>query len=219
MLLWNDLKEGARRVSAAIFLISAMIMIAVPVAADQTVQTVPRSPKAVVEYLHAALLDAMKNAAKLGIKGRFESLAPKVAEAYDLNRWIRLATGQYWSKANEQQKEQLKSAFQKMSAATYASQFDGYDGESFKTVKETPGPRDTILVQTQIVRNGKEPVGLTYVMIEGDDRWRIVDILLDNKISQLSVRRSEYRSLLQQSGIDGLISKLKEITGKLLAPA
>ncbi|MEX2450521.1 MAG: ABC transporter substrate-binding protein [Rhodospirillales bacterium] len=180
-------------------------------------QTLPKTPKAVVEYFHTALLDVMKNAATLGVRGRYDALAPKVAEVYDLNRWIRLATGQFWREANEEQKQQIESAFQKMSAATYASQFDGYDGETFKTIGERPGPQNTVLVQTQITRADKEPVGLTYVMIEASDRWRVVDILLGDKISQLAVRRSEYSSLLKQSGIDGLISKLKEITGNLLA--
>jgi phospholipid transport system substrate-binding protein len=183
----------------------------------QVAQTLPKTPKAVVEYFHTALLHVMKNAATLGVRGRYDALAPKVAEVYDLNRWIRLATGQFWREADEGQKQQLKSAFQEMSAATYASQFDGYDGETFKTIGERPGPQNTVLVQTQITRTDKEPVGLTYVMIEASDRWRVVDILLSDKISQLAVRRSEYSSLLKQSGIKGLISKLKEITGNLLA--
>ncbi len=174
------------------------------------------SPSAVVEQLHVTLLNIMKNAKKLGMKGRYQTVAPKVQQVYDLPRWIRLATGRHWKRANAAQKEQLMSEFKKMSAATYASQFDNYSGESFKTIGEKAGPRKTVLVKTKIIRETKKPVGLTYVLIKVSNQWRIVDILLDDKISQLAVRRSEYRNLLKQSGIDGLINKLKEKVDSLL---
>jgi len=180
-------------------------------------QPPPASARAVIENFHATLLDVRKNAKTLGIHGRYRKLAPNVAEAYDLDRWIRLATGRYWRQANESQKQKLKSAFKQMSAATYATQFKSYAGEYFRTVGERPGPRNSILVQTEIVKKNKEPVGLTYVVFKVNNQWRIVDILLDNKISQLAVRRSEYRNLLKTSGIEGLITKLKETTAKLLA--
>ena len=49
---------------------------------------------------------------------------------------------------------------------------------------------------------------LTYVtrLIKGT--WRIIDVLLDTGISELAVRRSEYRRILKSKGIDGLISIL-----------
>jgi phospholipid transport system substrate-binding protein len=174
------------------------------------------SPRAIIEKFHFALLDTMKNAQSLGISGRYKKLTPEVATAYDLTRWIRLSSGRFWRKATDNQKQQLKTAFKEMSAATYASQFKSYSGESFKTIGERPGPQNSILVQTEIVRKKKKPVGLTYIVFKSGDQWRIVDILLDNKISQLAVRRSEYRSLLKRDGIDGLIAKLKQITNKIL---
>ncbi len=194
-----------------------------PVAAGQNhrpiqlSQNTANSPSSVIDRFHAALLNAMKNAKQLGIQGRYQKLAPEVAQAYDLDRWIRLSSGRFWRKASDTQKLKLKSAFKEMSAATYASQFKSYSGERFKTLGEKPGPQKSVLVETQIIRNDKKPVGLTYIVFKVGDQWRIVDILLDNKISQLAVRRSEYRSLLKQSGINGLIDKLKEITSRLLA--
>lgn len=176
------------------------------------------TPSSVIDHFHAALLDVMKNAQTLGIKGRYEKITPAVAQAYDLDRWIRLSSGRFWRKASDEQKQKLKSAFKNMSAATYASQFKSYSGESFQTIGERPGPQNSVLVETKIIRKTKKPVGLTYIVFKVEDQWRIVDILLDNKISQLAVRRSEYRSLLKRSGINGLIEKLMDITNKILTP-
>lgn len=210
---------------AAVFLIGAA---AFPAVAEPTgqpqklatraphTQSAVQSPSAVIERFHAVLLDVMKNANALGLKGRVETLAPKVEEAFDLTRWVRLSTSSYWLKTTPSQKDQLILAFKKICTATYAVFFDGYSGESFKTINVQPGPRGSKLVRTQIVRTDKKPVDLTYVLFKVEEQWRIVDVLLDNKISQLSVRRSEFKTILQESGIDGLISKLEETTAKIL---
>ncbi|MEK9723668.1 MAG: ABC transporter substrate-binding protein, partial [Rhodospirillaceae bacterium] len=51
-------------------------------------------------------------------------------------------------------------------------------------------------------------VPLTYVTREVQGAWRIIDVLVDAGISELAVRRSEYRLILKTDGIDGLITVL-----------
>lgn len=173
------------------------------------------STVALVERFHTTLLSVMKEAKSLGLKGRFERLKPEMENAFDLTLMIRIATGSYWREASPDQREKLLSAFKKMSIGTYASQFDGYSGEAFETVEERPGPQKTLLVETRILRPNKEPVGITYVMRKRKDRWRISDVLLDNSISELAVRRSEYRLVLKNSGVEGLVSTLNGKTAAM----
>jgi len=72
-------------------------------------------------------------------------------------------------------------------------------------------------VHTQIVRTDESPVDLTYVLKKVGGAWRIADILLDNTISQLAVRRSEYRLVLKKDGVDGLIATLEHKADELTA--
>ena len=74
-----------------------------------------------------------------------------------------------------------------------------------------------MLVKTRLVRPGDAPARLTYVVKEYKGRWRIVDILLDDDISELAVRRSEYRRLLKKNGVDGLIATLNDKAAGLVA--
>ena len=104
-----------------------------------------------------------------------------------------------------------------MSVSTYANRFDGYSGQVFEIVDQRPGPQKTVLVKTRIVSPGDSPVRLTYVVKEFEGQWRIVDILLDNDISELAVRRSEYRRLLKNNGVDGLIATLNDKADGLVA--
>ncbi len=159
----------------------------------------------------------MKRADELGPMGRFDFLAPGIDEAFDQLRMIRVATGASWRAADKERRRRLLDAFARMSIATYASQFDGYSGQRFETVRERPGPQKTVLVETRILdRDGTAEADLTYVLMAVNKHWRIVDILLDNTISQLAVRRSEYRRILKKDGMEGLIAVLNGKADDLL---
>ena len=194
------------------FLISLVFL-----AAAWPTGAVAGTPSAVVEGFHGNLLAVMKEADTLGVKGRYQRLESPVASAFDLQRTIRIACGSYWKKAAPAKRQALLAGFTRMSVGTYAAQFDGFSGQSFETVGEKPGPQGTILVKTRIVRPDDSPVGLTYVLKKIEAGWRIADVLLDDSISQLAVRRSEYRRVLGKDGIDGLIAVLNRKADDLTA--
>jgi phospholipid transport system substrate-binding protein len=173
---------------------------------------------AVVESFHSVLLNTMKSAKKLGIKGRYDALKPAITAAFDLQTTVRVATGGAWRKASSAEKNNLTKAFEHWSISNYASQFKGYSGEGFKTRSERAGPQKTRLVKTDIERVKGGPVGLTYVLKQKEKKWRIVDVLLENSISQLAVRRSEYRGILAGGGIEKLVETLKMNSKQLLTP-
>jgi phospholipid transport system substrate-binding protein len=198
------------RVSIAALALGISLAVAGGTSANET-------PTAIVESFHAALLTVMKEASNLGLRGRYDRLDTPIQEAFNLRLTIRIATGSFWRKASAEQKNRLVDAFSRLSISNYASQFDGYSGQSFRTVETREGPQRTMLVQTQIVSPEGNPVGLTYVMKPGKEKeWRIIDILLDDDISQLAVRRSEYRRILDNHGIDGLINTINDKTRSLI---
>jgi len=172
---------------------------------------------ALVENFHRALLSSMKAAADTSVKQRFEALKPIVGKSFHPGLMIQVASGSYWRKASDTQHEALTAAFSKLSAATYAAQFDGYSGQSFVTLDHKPGPQKTILVDTEIINPGGGNVALTYVTRKIQNQWRIIDVLVDTGISELARKRSEYHGVLKSKGIDGLIKLLNTKSSSLLA--
>ena len=205
--------RALRRVAALLILTAAMLGVAATAPAQE-----PAAPRAIVEAFHETLLAVMKQGPALGIDGRFARLVPAVDKAFDLSRMIRVASGRHWAKATAAQRQTLLSAFRRMSAATYASQFASHGGELFEFVDARDGPRGTRLVETNIVKSDGEAIPITYVMFRGNGEWRIADVLLDNSISELAVRRSEYRAVLSKGRTDGLIDILNGKADQLLAP-
>ena len=102
-----------------------------------------------------------------------------------------------------------------MSVATYADRFDGYSGESFEILGEEPGPRDTVMVRTRIVRPDEEDVPISYMMREQDGAWRAIDVFLDAKYSELAMRRSEYGSIIEREGFDRLLRALRDQVARM----
>lgn len=165
------------------------------------------SPTAVIDGFHRILIDVMKNAKDLGVTGRYDRLSTPIKKTFHMPLMIRIASGSYWNRAGQQQRSKLLAAFTRMSVGVYASRFDSYSGQAFETVEEKPGPQKTTLVKTLIASPGDSPVELTYVMKQFKNDWKIVDVLAGG-ISELAVRRSEYRNVLKTRGVDGLAAVL-----------
>ena len=164
----------------------------------------------VVEELHESLLAVMKNAEALGFAGRRDFLAPVITESFDLPLIARYSTGRYWRQLNPAQREQLIGAVGRLSVSIYAGRFDDYDGESFRTVSETPAPRGTVLVNTELVKSNGKTVRLNYLMRPTDAGWRIVDVFLKGVYSELAVKRAEYTAVIRRKGVDGLLVAIED---------
>jgi phospholipid transport system substrate-binding protein len=164
----------------------------------------------VIERLHQALIETMQQADRLDIDARYAKLEPVLTQTFDFERMIAAAAGSYWTGASDAEKDRLQQAFTHLSVMTYAARFSGFSGERFETLGERPGPRGSVLVDTQLVRPDAPAVAITYVMADSDGTPRIVDVLLDRSISELAVRRSEYNQVLRNGGVEKLASTLDE---------
>jgi phospholipid transport system substrate-binding protein len=173
--------------------------------------------RAVVEGLNAALLESMQGARELGYDGRHQLLEPVLRRSFDFPFMARIAVGRAWSDFSEAQRSQIIDLFAEMSIANFAARFDGFSGERFEIVDQRPGPRDAIVIESQIVRPAESPVGLHYVLREFEDGWRIIDVLLDAKYSELARQRSEFTAVLKSGGLPDLIATLEQKIQELSA--
>ncbi|MGI9509666.1 MAG: ABC transporter substrate-binding protein [Geminicoccaceae bacterium] len=177
--------------------------------------------QAVVQGLNTTLLDVMQSADALGYQGRYEKLDPVLRSSFDFTFMAKIAVGRAWNDFDQAQRDELVDRFTRMSVATFASRFDGYGGERFEIFGEKPGPRDTVIVDDRIVRPDDPDVGLNFVLKEkgetADAAWRIIDVMLDGKFSELARQRAEFSSVLKNGGYDELIVALDRRIAELAA--
>ena len=169
-----------------------------------------------VDSFDAALLSAMKAGKAAGAQGRYRALAPAVARAFDIPTMIRFAVGPGWSAIPAAQQQSLADAFQRLTAASYAHNFDSFSGERFEVDPNvvTRGPDK--VVTTKIFPAGGAPVVIAYRMRQSGGTWKIIDVFYNGSISQLTTRRADFSSTLASGGAAALIAHLNALADKQL---
>jgi phospholipid transport system substrate-binding protein len=160
-----------------------------------------------VEKLHSTLLQAMQQGAQAGYQGRYATLAPVVSESFDFPTIAKIVVGRFWKDLSEAQRGQFTQTFSKLSTATYASKFDSYSKEAFRHVSNEDMGEKGVLVKTELVKSNGEAVRLDYLLHQQNDHWLIVNVVA-NGVSDLSLKRADYSSVLKEQGFDALIALL-----------
>lgn len=172
-----------------------------------------------IRAFYDALLAAMKQADQLGVRGRYDKLAPVIRSTFDLPAMTRIAVGPEWTTIPPDQQAALLDNFARMTIATYANRFDGFSGQSFEVDPEVLSRNNGRIVRTRLVRPKEEPVTLNYLMRGAGESWRIVDIYLSGTISELATQRSEFSAILKSGGAAALIASLQQQIDKLMKKA
>ena len=175
------------------------------------------APAEIVERLNTALIEVMREAEALGFQGRYDRLAPVLTAAFDFPLMARVSIGRHWRKLDEAARERFVRTFGRMSIATYAARFDGYGGERFEVLGEKPAPRKAVLVRNHLVKNDGQTVAIDYLLKAATGRWRVVDVFLDAKYSELAMKRSEYGSVIKNHGFENLMQSLDDKIAALAA--
>jgi phospholipid transport system substrate-binding protein len=167
-------------------------------------------PSAIIQGFYGELLDTMKQAATLGVKGRYQKLEPVIFKTCDVPYMAKLTIGSViWNGLTPDKKQVAAKAYGRYLTAVYASQFDGYSGEKFDVLGEQKVTRG-MLVKSRIVKSDGSPVTINYMVHDNEIGWQIRDVYETGTISQLATQRSDFSQILRTSGIDGLIAALNK---------
>lgn len=166
----------------------------------------PRQP---VERLNAALIEVMKDARRLGYQGRYNKLAPVVKDVFQFETIAQTALGRHWQQLTPNQRQAFVAKLTELSIATYAAQFNAYDGQTFRyESSEDTKPERALVRYTMVVPKG-EPIKFEYIVNRGGAKWQIVNVVVDG-ISDLALKRAQYTSIVDREGFDSLLAKLSQ---------
>ena len=167
------------------------------------------SPVPTIEAFHAGLLAIMKDAKNLGFQGRIEKLEPLMGRTFDLEFMASKTVGRHWETLSAADQKRWSETFTRFTTANYAGRFKGFSGEKFITLGVDDAAHDTRLVRTKIVVPGDEDVELNYRVMQEKGGWKVIDVYLNGKVSELALRRSEYASALKRDGFDQLVASVE----------
>ena len=124
----------------------------------------------------------------------------------------RFALGRNWRAATPEQQQEYLKLFRQFILNTYASRLDGYSGQSFNVVDARPIDDKDTLVNTEIGQPDAEPLRVDYRVRTKQGTYKIVDVLVEG-ISLITTQRSEFSSIINREGFDGLLKLMRDYDG------
>jgi phospholipid transport system substrate-binding protein len=132
----------------------------------------------------------------------------KVLPNFNFTSMTALAVGQNWRRATPEQKARLTGEFKTLLVRTYASALAAYSEQKFDFRPLRAKPTDTdVTVQVRVLQPGAQPVPIDYSMEKTAAGWKAYDVMVGG-VSLVANYRTEFASIVRQSGIDGLINDL-----------
>jgi phospholipid transport system substrate-binding protein len=128
----------------------------------------------------------------------------------DLESMSRSVVGkQYWSQATPAQKEEFKRAFTNLVIKVYSAPLATYNGETieFKPLRDAQAARPQ--VESIIIRKNGQRIPVSYRMVQSGGSWKVYDFSVEG-ISLISSYRSQFDTILQQKGMQGLLDRLRK---------
>ena len=127
----------------------------------------------------------------------------------DFDRVAILVLGQNWKKATPDQRIRFKQEFRMLLVRTYTTAFTEYSNWNIRYLPlDSDGSDKKVVVKTEVLQAGGQPVMVNYRMINDGTEWKVYDVLIEG-ISLLQNYRTSFASDLEQNGsLDQLIDQL-----------
>lgn len=165
-----------------------------------------------IEGFYTVLVDTMKQGKELGMQGRYNKLKPAISAAFNLQEMTRFAVGPSWSKFSDAERKSLVEAFERMTIANYAKNFDSYNNQKFVVLPNVVERAPDKVVLSEMRGTQGDPIKFNYRMRDaGGGNWKAIDVFLAGFTSQLALRRSEFAHTVESEGAAGLVKKMNDV--------
>jgi phospholipid transport system substrate-binding protein len=135
-----------------------------------------------------------------------------IAPNTDFDKIAPLVLGKNWKEATAEEQVRFKQEFQTLIVRTYSRAFVEYTDWTLRFMPiEMPNEATKVLVKTEVLQPGQQPVEVSYRMFLGNGQWKVYDILIGG-VSLVTNYRSTFNNEIQTKGslsavIDDLVKR------------
>ncbi len=131
--------------------------------------------------------------------------------ALDLDFIGQFVLGRYWRTATPQQRTDFIEAYRALNIKTWSQRFDEFKGKNFIFKGTSPSKSaNQVFVNSVVPMEQGEPAKVVWRVKQTGDKFKIVDIIIENVSLAISAR-NEYTAYIKNNpgGIDALIKDLQ----------
>jgi phospholipid transport system substrate-binding protein len=133
----------------------------------------------------------------------------------DFDKISELVLGKIWKTATVDERERFKHEFQTLLVRTYSRAFVEFHDWSVRFLPlEMNGDDKKVVVKTEVLQPGVQPIGVNYRMLLSDGEWKAYDIMIEG-VSLVTNYRTTFSQEVQAKGslnavIEGLVKRNAE---------
>lgn len=178
-----------------------------------------QGPDALVRQVSGEVLDAAKadKSIQAGDLKKISALVEaKVLPYVNFTRMTSKTIGPQWNKATPEQKQKVQDEFRTLLLRTYAGALSQVKDQTVdvKPVRDV-SDESNVLVRSEIRGKG-QPIQLDYRLEKAGDAWKIWDVNVGG-LWLVTTYQGQFKPVLSQSGIDGVIKLLVDLNAKAAA--
>ena len=130
-----------------------------------------------------------------------------VKNSYDLEKMGEIIIGVDWKKMDIKTQKEFINVFKRFISVNYFRRFYKIKKLDFEhqTVKVIG---DKFKLARVILTADSEKIKLDYLLGFKNGKWKIFDVLLDGSISEVATKKSDFKKIIKEEGVSGLIKNL-----------
>jgi phospholipid transport system substrate-binding protein len=176
---------------------SAALAGAASTPADQIQQTINK------------VLDVLKDPSlKNDKKSRLQRLKGIVEPQFDFAEMGKRSLGAQWQRRTPEEQREFVNLFTDLIENSYIDSIDSYDGEKV-VVTNQKQDQNYAEVSTKIVTKKGEEYSVNYKLMNGNNGWKIYDVVIE-EISLVNNYRSQFGRIISQSSYEDLMRKMRQ---------
>jgi phospholipid transport system substrate-binding protein len=169
----------------------------------------PDAAQAMIQDIGSKVLAVLRDP-DLNNDQKFRQLVELLDGPIDLDLVARLILGRHWRTASGAQQQEYLKLFRAFALDNLASRLHVYDGQDFEIISAKAVNDSDAVVSTRVTGGDHAPLKVDWRIRERDDGGLVaIDVIVEG-VSMIVTQRSEFSSVIERQGMDGLLAELRQ---------
>ena len=136
-----------------------------------------------------------------------EMIDDVVKNSYDLEKMGKIIIGIDWKQMDTKTRKEFINVFKRFISVNYFRRFNKINELHFEHQTVT-NIKDKFKLAKVILTADNEKFKIDYLLGFKNEKWKIFDVLLDGSISEVATKKSDFKKIIKEEGVSGLIKNL-----------
>ena len=131
-----------------------------------------------------------------------------VKNSYDLEKMGKIIIGIDWKQIDKKTQKEFINVFKRFISVNYFRRFNKINKLDFEhqTITDI---EDKFKLARVILTADNEKLKIDYLLGFKNEKWKIFDVLIDGSISEVATKKSDFKKIIKEEGVSGLVKNLR----------